>query len=128
MITAIAIENFKGVRERVEFQLKPLTLLFGANSAGKSTVLHALQYAREVFLHHNLDADRTGVGGDFVELGGFGSFVYDHDLQRTVWLRLELTGDEELQRSLATRPQNDQLCEVDEHLGFPAQRGLRQVL
>jgi AAA15 family ATPase/GTPase len=49
MITGIAIENFKGVRERVEIELWPITLLFGPNSAGKSTILHALHCAREVF-------------------------------------------------------------------------------
>ena len=57
MITGISIENFKGIRERVELELKPLTLLFGPNSAGKSTILHALHYAREIFERHNLDAD-----------------------------------------------------------------------
>ena len=50
MITGIAIENFKGVGERVELELAPITLLFGANSAGKSTVLHALHYAGRDFL------------------------------------------------------------------------------
>ena len=41
-ITAIEIENFKGISDRVRVDLKPITLLFGANSAGKSTILHAL--------------------------------------------------------------------------------------
>ena len=63
MITSIAIENFKAIRDRVTFDLKPITLLFGPNSAGKSSILHALHYAREVFERHNLDADRTVAGG-----------------------------------------------------------------
>ena len=49
MITGITIENFKGIRGRLEIELRPLTLLFGANSAGKSSILHALQYPAEVF-------------------------------------------------------------------------------
>lgn len=36
MITAIEIENFKGFGERQRIELAPITLLFGANSAGKS--------------------------------------------------------------------------------------------
>ena len=56
MITGISIENFKGIREPVEIELRPLTLLFGANSAGKSSILHSLQYAAEVFERRNLDA------------------------------------------------------------------------
>ena len=39
MITAIEIENFKGIRDRQRIELKPITLLFGPNSAGKSTLL-----------------------------------------------------------------------------------------
>ena len=71
MITGISIENFKGISERVTLDLRPITLLFGANSAGKSTILHALHYAREVFERHNLDVDRTVGGGEYVDLGGF---------------------------------------------------------
>ena len=56
MITAIEIENFKGIGERQRIELKPITLLFGPNSGGKSTVLHALLYAQEVFSRRNLDA------------------------------------------------------------------------
>lgn len=76
MITGIAIENFKGIRDRVELKLRPITLLFGANSAGKSTVLHALHYAREIFERHNLDADRTIVGGKYIDLGGYQRLVH----------------------------------------------------
>ncbi len=56
MITRIELENFKGIRERGAIDLKPITLLFGANSAGKSTVIHALHYALEVLGYANLDA------------------------------------------------------------------------
>ena len=76
MITGIAIENFKGIRDRVELELSPITLLFGANSAGKSTILHALHYAREVFERHNLDADRTIAGGKYIDLGGYQRLVH----------------------------------------------------
>ena len=84
MITGISIENFKGIGERVEVKLRPLTLLFGPNSAGKSSILHALHYAREVFERHNLDAGQTIAGGHFVDLGGFGSFVHGRDRNRQV--------------------------------------------
>ena len=48
-ISAITIENFKGIREPVRIELKPITLLFGPNSSGKSTIVQALHYAREIF-------------------------------------------------------------------------------
>lgn len=90
MITGIAIENFKGIRDRVSLELKPITLLFGPNSAGKSTILHALHYAREIFERHNLDPGQTVVGGKFIDLGGFRTLVHGHNPARSVVLRFDL--------------------------------------
>lgn len=90
MITKITIENFKGIGERVEIPIRPLTMFFGPNSAGKSTILHAFHYAREIFERHNLDADRTIAGGDFIDLGGFKNFVHGHDVTNGVTLRFDL--------------------------------------
>ena len=39
LIRAVEIENFKGIGRPMRVELRPVTLLFGANSAGKSTVL-----------------------------------------------------------------------------------------
>ena len=35
--------------------LRPITLLFGNNSAGKSTIIQALCYAHEILSHRNVD-------------------------------------------------------------------------
>lgn len=88
MITSISVENFKGIRDRVEVTFKPITLLFGANSAGKSTIVQALHYAREVLRNHNLDADRTAAGGEGVRLGGFRQFIHNHELRRPLVLKI----------------------------------------
>ena len=90
LITAIEIENFKGIGRPVRIELRPITLLFGRNSAGKSTVLHALCYAHEILSHGNVDAHKTDLGGDQIDLGGFRRFVHGHDLKRSVRLRFEL--------------------------------------
>ena len=90
LITAIEIENFKGIGRPVRIDLRPITLLFGNNSTGKSTVLHALCYAHEILSHHNVDAHKTEIGGDRIDLGGFRNFVHAHDPTHTVRLRFEL--------------------------------------
>lgn len=89
-ITAITIENFKGIREPVRVDLKPITLLFGPNSSGKSTIIHGLHYAREIFERQNLNPGRTLAGGSSIDLGGFRSLVHNHDLESAVVLRLDL--------------------------------------
>src|SRR3954470_22966319 len=107
MITGISIENFKGIRDRVEIELRPLTLLFGPNSVGKSTILHALHYAREVFERHNLDVDRTLSGGLALDLGGFRNLVHGRETSRPLILRIDLdlsSGDVDLPHYPAIDP------------------------
>ncbi len=76
MITGITIQNFKGIRDRVTLPLRPITLLFGANSAGKSTILHALQYLGEILSDRNIDPHNLGGTPDGIDLGGFHSFAH----------------------------------------------------
>ena len=90
LITAVEIENFKGIGRPVRVDLRPITLLFGRNSAGKSTLLHALCYAHEILSHRNVDAGKVELGGDQIDLGGFQTFVHGHDVERSVRLRFEL--------------------------------------
>ncbi len=90
LITAVEIENFKGIGRPMRVDLRPVTLLFGNNSAGKSTVLHALCYAHEILSYGDVDAHTTELGGDRIDLGGFDSFVHAHDPARTVRLRFDL--------------------------------------
>lgn len=90
MITSLSIENFKGIGDRITIPIRPITLLFGPNSAGKSTIMHAIHYAREVLERHNLDADTTVAGGDCVNLGGFSEMVHRKERHRRITLRFEL--------------------------------------
>lgn len=90
MLIGLEVENFKGIGRPVRIELRPITLLFGPNSAGKSTILHALHYAHEILSRRNFDADETHHGGDGVDLGGFRNFVHQHDTDRAVRLRFEL--------------------------------------
>lgn len=90
MIKAIEIENFKGIGERIRIPIRPLTLLFGPNSGGKSSVLHALHFLREVLVHRRLDVDTTEIGGDLVSLGGFTNFVHKCEIDRVVSVAVEM--------------------------------------
>ena len=76
-----------------------MTLLFGPNSAGKSTVLHALHYLREVLERGNIDPDVTIAGGG-INLGGFSTLVHNHEGGRTVSIRVTLDISNELDGSV----------------------------
>jgi hypothetical protein len=90
ILKALTLENFKGIGEAVRIEFAPLTLLFGPNNAGKSTVVQALMYAREVLERNNCDAKSTVLGGSVIDLGGFRSLVHGHDLGREIRMRFEL--------------------------------------
>lgn len=90
LIKALTIENFKGIREPVRVEFKPITLLFGPNSAGKSTILQAIHYLREIFERNNFNPDSTIAGGDFIDLGGFRNFVHKRKLDLPIRFQIEM--------------------------------------
>ena len=67
------VKNFKSLKD-AELEIKPLTLLFGANGSGKSSFLKALKYLKSNLLNiakgselkSNLDLD-TNLG-DYAEI------------------------------------------------------------
>lgn len=89
-ITSITIANFKCIREPIRIEFKPVTLLFGPNSSGKSTILQALHYAREVFERENVDPGQTIGGGKPLDLGGFENLVCNHDLSLPIIIKFDL--------------------------------------
>ncbi|MBI3867058.1 MAG: AAA family ATPase [Verrucomicrobia bacterium] len=94
-ITSVTIENFKGIGAPVTIPLRPITLLFGANSAGKSTMIQAFHYAREILERDNANADVPAAGGNAIDLGGFHNMVHKHDLTRNIRIGFEITPDDD---------------------------------
>lgn len=118
-ITSITVENFKGISKPVTIPLRPITLLFGANSAGKSTILHAIHYARELLERNNANPDQTLQGGEAIEMGGFRNVVHKHDLEREICIRVEIVPTDDGVPSLA------ELLDLDEEdSGLEQFRGL----
>jgi len=114
IIKSLTIENFKGIGKKVTFDFKPITLLFGQNSAGKSTVLHAINYLHDIFNYHTINADNTSLGHDALDLGGFKQFVHRHDLDKTVSLGVFLDlSDVELLETESTKNYVDFLSSVE---------------
>jgi len=90
IIKSLTLSNFKGFSDEVRIELRPITLLFGANSAGKSSVLQALQYVREILERQNINVDRTLQGGEAIDLGGFLSLVHSRDELKQIEIAIEM--------------------------------------
>ena len=82
MLTALRIGNFKAFVETQRVPIRPLTFLYGANSAGKSSIIHGLVLARHVLDTGELEIHRTVVGGESVDLGGFRQYVHRREVGR----------------------------------------------
>ena len=85
-LTRIEIENFKGIGRRQTVEIRPVTLLFGRNNAGKSTILQALGYMRDILRQGRADLNVT-TAGDLLDHGGFSDLVHKHDPDRAVVLK-----------------------------------------
>ncbi len=93
LLKSLTLQNFKAIGEEpVLIDLKPITLLFGPNSAGKSTIIQSLYYAKEILEKDNLDPAELPSDPpepSSLDLGGFRTMVNGHDLSRQVTLAFD---------------------------------------
>ena len=90
MLQSLELENFKAFGERARIPFAPITLIFGENSAGKSTILQALYLLKQTRENSEpgpllLSSTKNGI----VDLGSFKDMIFDHDLKRTLSIRVE---------------------------------------
>jgi hypothetical protein len=92
VITELTIANFKAFGETQRVPIRPITLIFGANSSGKSSLIHGLLLARHVWQQGG-DPNAQLLRGlaESVDLGGFQQFVFGQDNQRKVRLGMEFS-------------------------------------
>ena len=65
-------------------------MIYGANSAGKSSVLHAVALAHHAIRTGICDVERPQLGGDSIDLGGFRQYVHRRDPELFVQLGFEI--------------------------------------
>ncbi|AKL72890.1 Protein of unknown function (DUF3696)/AAA domain [Actinobacteria bacterium IMCC26256] len=75
MLTELVIENFKAFGERQVIPLAPITLIFGSNSAGKSSIIQSLLLMKQ----SNFAAGELSIRGEFADLGSFRALIHRHD-------------------------------------------------
>jgi AAA15 family ATPase/GTPase len=92
--TRLKLTNFKAFGEPVNIDIRPITLIFGANSSGKSSIIHSLLYTHQLLnVSHKLrphDISFTELGGSLVDLGGYPHFLYKHDSLNQLDISLSL--------------------------------------
>src|SRR5579863_1952021 len=85
MLTSLQIRNFKSWKDTGPIRLAPITVFFGANSAGKTSLLQFLLMLKQT----SESSDRGRVihfGDDYslVDLGTFQDLIFEHDVRNSL--------------------------------------------
>jgi predicted ATPase len=85
MLTEMHLKNFKAWKNTGSIRLAPLTVIFGANSAGKSSLGHLLLALKQTAL--STDRKRALHMGDastLIDLGTFADCLHGHELTNSL--------------------------------------------
>jgi hypothetical protein len=87
-ITKLSLTNFKSFKNKQSIEFAPVTLLFGPNSVGKSSVLMALFYLQQILDKGQCDPQRIeALGGKLV--GGFKNLVHRRNMNESITIKIE---------------------------------------
>lgn len=77
----ISIENFKSIRKLHNFEIKPLTILSGVNSAGKSSFVQLLLILKQTV---ELDSSKKAflLDGEYYKVKSFTDIISNRDIKR----------------------------------------------
>ena len=95
MINRLRIQNFKAWKDTSEFDLKPITLFFGSNSSGKSSLIHFLLMLKLTAESSVRDAVfQTGGPDSPLDLGNFSDLLHRRDVRNALEFALDWTPHE----------------------------------
>lgn len=97
MLSALRLANFKAWKDTGSVRLAPITVFFGSNSAGKSSLLQFLLMLKQTA--ESPDRHRVLHPGDRntpVELGTYRDLIFNHDVAQEIQFSLAWSSPEPL--------------------------------
>jgi predicted ATPase len=89
MLKKIRIENFKCLRDTMDLEVRPLTLLVGPNSSGKSSILQAILALKQTV--ESGDMNSPLILKDYIDLGSYKDVVFGHNMKNDIKISFEDT-------------------------------------
>ena len=80
MLRELQLANFKAFGEKVRIPIRPLTLIFGANSSGKSSIFQALLLLKQTLEEAQSPKTLLLFKGNSVDLRTYRDIVHRHDV------------------------------------------------
>lgn len=113
-LQSFGISNFKAFGHSLQrMPIKPLTLIFGPNSAGKSSLLQSYLWSLHAAESGEFSKPLPGITSGLVDLGGFQSLLHGNDNERRIEIEICLQEDD------ACRP-----VRIVHQLGLPSRAEL----
>lgn len=101
MLNKIEITNFKAFGETQQIEFKPITLLYGPNSAGKSSIIKSLLLTKQSIENNDNSNSVLLPKSKFTDLGNYQEMVHKHDTNKIITFKYEYeTIDRKIYRRL----------------------------
>jgi len=84
----LTIKNFRSIRSQA-VDLAPITVVYGPNSSGKSSLLYTLLTLKNIVLNPN-QQPAAFFNYNFLNIGGFEQAVFDHNVNLEMSIGIEL--------------------------------------
>ncbi len=94
MLTHLKVENFKRWK-KLDVDFSHITLLYGTNSSGKTSILQALRLLKQSYSSFG-QIEKIEFGGnqtDYVDFGSYRDIVRDHQVRRHIGMCIEWDGE-----------------------------------
>ena len=91
-LVELRVRNVKGFRDQQSLRITPISLMFGANSAGKSTLIQTLVMLKQTLTAPRSETrDSLELRGPEVDLGGYKTLISDHAVDSDLHIGLTLS-------------------------------------
>ena len=96
MLTGIGLRNFKAFGDEMqEAPLSKITLIYGPNSGGKSSIIQALLLLKQSLKNDYGETRELIPRGEFADLGSIQSLMHNHEIARNLSISLGFTNVEQ---------------------------------
>jgi AAA15 family ATPase/GTPase len=89
MISSYIIHNFKAYGKKQNIKFKPITLLYGPNSKGKTSLLQSLLLLKQSKLDRPAQS-ALSFNGEILSLGNYRNVVFNHEVDKDITFGFEI--------------------------------------
>jgi len=127
------LENFKCFGSLQTMEFAPITLIYGRNSSGKSSLIQSLMLLKQSFESPTRGVHDLAPKGPLVDLGSYSTYVHGHDVRKGLRFQLDfhldstrpaLIASVELEYTMESRRKRQRrlrrAAELDPHRSMPA--------